>query len=110
MVDQYFQGNSQQQPQPVQQPAPQPVPYQQPSGDSELTIGSWVVTLLITFIPIVGLVMLFVWGFGSSTPTPKKNWALANLIWYAIGIVLCVLLSVLGVFSLAALSQYGTLS
>ena len=29
--------------------------------------GDWVLTYLITAIPIVGLVMLFVWAFGNNT-------------------------------------------
>lgn len=53
-----------------------------------LSIGEWVVTILITFIPLVNIIMLFVWGFSSSTNPNKANWAKAMLIWMAIGIVL----------------------
>ena len=53
-----------------------------------LSIGEWFITILITSIPIVGFIMLFVWGFSSGTNINKANWAKATLIWYAIGIVL----------------------
>ena len=52
----------------------------------------WVITLLISFIPIVGFIMLFVWAFGSNENPNKSNWAKAMLIWYAIGCVLLFLL------------------
>ncbi len=53
--------------------------------------GDWIVTLLITAIPLIGLIMLFVWAFGSSTNPSKANWAKAGLIMYAIIISLSIL-------------------
>jgi hypothetical protein len=46
--------------------------------------GEWVLTFLITAIPIIGIIMLFVWAFGSKTNESKANWAKATLIWFAI--------------------------
>ncbi len=57
-------------------------------SDSSMSVKDWLITFVITAIPIVGFIMLFVWGFGSSTPTVKANWAKALLIFYAIMIVL----------------------
>jgi cell division protein FtsW (lipid II flippase) len=57
-----------------------------------LSTKDWVITLLISFIPIVGFVMLFVWAFGSNENPNKANWAKAALIWMAIGFVLMFLL------------------
>ena len=57
-----------------------------------LSTKDWVVTLLISFIPLVGLIMLFVWAFGSSENPNKSNWANAILIWYAIGSVFAIIL------------------
>ena len=53
---------------------------------SEMSVGDWLITMLIMIIPIVNIVMLFVWGFGS--PDPRRNYARASLIWMAISIVL----------------------
>ena len=61
------------------------------SGDFVISMGEWFVTILLTWIPIVGLVMMFVWGFGGGTNSTKKNWARANLIWMVVGIVLSIL-------------------
>ncbi|MDX1626806.1 MAG: hypothetical protein R3323_09855 [Wenzhouxiangellaceae bacterium] len=60
------------------------------------SVGNWMVTLLITFIPIVNIVMLLVWAFGSSTHPEKANWAKAMLAWFAIFIVLSGLMALLG--------------
>ncbi len=67
-------------------------PYQpfQHQAD-EVTLGDWMITMLLSFIPIVNIIMLFVWAFGSSTNPSKANWAKATLIWMLIGIVLGVL-------------------
>ena len=58
---------------------------------NDVTIGEWMITLLITALPLIGLIMLFVWAFGEGANQSKKNWATAMLIWYAIGIVLVIL-------------------
>lgn len=55
----------------------------------DMTVGDWLITMLIQIIPIVNLVMLFIWGFGS--PDPRRNYARASLIWFAIGIVLMII-------------------
>jgi hypothetical protein len=69
---------------------------------SEITVGDWMITLLIMAIPIVNLVMLFVWGFGSGTHPSKANWAKASLIWMAIIFAIYILFFV--IFGLAILS------
>ncbi|MBS1557526.1 MAG: hypothetical protein JST69_02265 [Bacteroidetes bacterium] len=57
-----------------------------------MTTKDWLITQLITFIPLVGFIMLFVWAFGSGENPNKSNWAKAALIWVAIGTVLFILL------------------
>ncbi len=56
--------------------------------------GDWFLTILISAIPLVGLIMLFVWGFGSGTNPNKANWAKATLLWYLVGIVLAIIIIV----------------
>jgi hypothetical protein len=56
-----------------------------------IKLGEWFVTLLIAAIPLVGLIMLFVWSFGGGTNLNKANWAKATLIWVAILTVLYIL-------------------
>ncbi len=65
--------------------------------------SDWVITLLITAIPLVGLIMLFVWAFGSNTQVCKANWAKAMLIWIAIIIGFYILIAI--IFGAAFLSR-----
>lgn len=62
--------------------------------DEVVSVKDWLITLLILAIPIVGIVMLFVWGFGNGTNANKRNFAKASLIWAAIIFVLYLLLAI----------------
>ena len=57
-----------------------------------MSVKEWFVTMLIMIVPIANIVMLFVWGFGSSGNINRKNWAKAALIWAAIGIVFYIII------------------
>ncbi|MEK5039730.1 hypothetical protein [Sporosarcina sp. FSL K6-3457] len=66
----------------------------------EMTVGNWVVTLLLLAIPIVNLIMLFIWAFGDKSA--KTTFAKAYLIWTAIGLALAVIYIVFVVVLLGA--------
>lgn len=68
----------------------QQLPVSQPNAEP-MSVKDWIITLLITYIPLVGLIMLLVWAFDSSTHPNKKNFAKASLIWMLIGIVLAII-------------------
>ena len=76
--------------------------------DEPVRVGEWIGTFILTAIPIVGIIMLFVWAFGDSAPASKKNWAIATLIWYAIMIVLAIIF--FGVFISIIGSMFGELN
>lgn len=63
-------------------------------NEKPISFGNWMGTMLLPFIPIVGIfiyiVMMFVWAFGSDTPKSKKNWARASLIVSVIALVLFI--------------------
>lgn len=61
-----------------------------------VTVGEWLLTYLILAIPLIGIIMLFVWAFGSDVKPSKKSFAQANLIFAAIFIGLAILLSIFG--------------
>jgi len=69
-----------------------------------MTVGDWLITMLILIIPIVNIVMLFIWGFGN--PDPRRNYARASLIWMAIGIVLMLIFY--GVFFAFIFSSFNS--
>lgn len=59
-----------------------------------VSMGDWMITMLLMAIPIVNLIMVFVWAFGGGAPLSKANWAKAMLVWMLIGIVLWIALAV----------------
>ncbi len=64
----------------------------QTQDSSVMSLKDWVITLIIASIPLVGFIMLFVWGFGSGTNVNKANFAKAALIMYAIMIGIYILI------------------
>jgi hypothetical protein len=53
-----------------------------------MSLGDWLITFIVLAIPLVNIVMLFVWGFSSSANPNKANFCKAYLILALIGIVL----------------------
>ncbi|MBE5875599.1 MAG: hypothetical protein E7290_01775 [Lachnospiraceae bacterium] len=58
-----------------------------------MTFGDWMLTKLIMCIPIVGLVMMFVWAFGNGKKS-KSNIFKAELVWMLISVVLSIILTI----------------
>ncbi|MBU3110405.1 hypothetical protein [Clostridium lacusfryxellense] len=56
-----------------------------------MTIGQWLVTLLVMGIPIVGFVLAIVWATGHDVNRSKKTFCQASLIFGAIVLVLYVI-------------------
>jgi hypothetical protein len=75
---------------------------------SVVRVGDWVVTILLLAIPIVNLVMLFVWSFGGGANPNKANFAKASLIWMVIGIVLTIIFwTIFGAAMFAMMNDYN---
>jgi len=53
-----------------------------------VSVGNWVLTMLLMCIPFINVVLLFVWAFGSNTEISKANWAKATLLWFVLGFVI----------------------
>lgn len=56
--------------------------------EAPMTMGEWLITLIVGTIPCIGIIMLFVWGFGSTGNVNRRNYCRAQLIVMGIGIVL----------------------
>jgi len=68
---------------------------QEPVQAPVLTVKNWMLTLLLLMIPIVNIVMLFVWAFGGGTNPNKQNYAKASLLWALIALVLYLIFGVI---------------
>lgn len=62
-----------------------------PRDDRPVSLGDWIITLIVLAIPLVGIIMLFVWGFSAGTPASKQNYCRAVLVFAVIAIVLGIL-------------------
>ncbi|MDR0394858.1 MAG: hypothetical protein LBH77_06840 [Tannerella sp.] len=67
-----------------------PPNYNALKNQSVVSIGDWIITFIIMIIPLINLIMLFVWAFGGGTSESKANWAKASLILYLISIILVI--------------------
>lgn len=63
-----------------------------------MSVGEWMLTLLILALPLVNIIML---AFGGGTNPTKANYCKASLIWIAIVIVLyvCFFSLIMGLFA-----------
>lgn len=68
----------------------------QDNNNAPVSVGEWMLTLFLTFIPLVNLIMLLVWAFSSSTSPSKANWAKAALLWMLIFFAIGILMSLIG--------------
>lgn len=75
------------------------------NNSSVVKTSDWVITLLLLAIPLVNIIMLFVWAFGSGTNPSKANFAKAALIWALIAIVIYAFIAL--VFGAAMFSAFS---
>jgi hypothetical protein len=99
-------------PTPVQQPTPQPTPQPMPTpqvnnmnqqphynavgvdlndkNNQPMTVLGWLGTFLVMLIPLVNIVMVFVWAFGSNGNRSRKTFFQAYLIIFIVIIILSI--------------------
>lgn len=49
-------------------------------NQEQVSVKEWVLTLILMMIPLVNLIMLFIWAFGDNTKVSKQNFAKAQLL------------------------------
>ena len=70
-----------------------------------VSVKEWLITNLIMMIPLVNIVMMLVWAFGSNTNPNKANYFKATLILFAILMAIYLVLAVV-IFGSIAANQY----
>lgn len=86
------------------QAAPQK-PLMSENTEIPMSLGDWMLTLLLLYLPIVNIVMLIIWSVDSKTNTTKKHFAWATLIFMGITIVLSIIFSSIMVAIIASMAQ-----
>lgn len=76
--------------QPQQSAASQPVIVKKPASVAPLAVWKYIGMFILMSIPVLGLVMLFVWSFGSSFNRNTRNFGRASLIYLLIIIILTI--------------------
>ena len=72
------------------------------SGEKEpLTMGQYLLIFLLLSIPLLNIVLLFLWSFGRNVNINKRNFARASL-----GV--CLIMSVVYVFVVLSMAGYRT--
>ena len=82
--------------------------YREPETDLEepISMGEWLVTMLLMLIPCVNIVLMFVWAFSSKEKKSKSNYFKAALIFAAIVLVLYIIL--IAIFGVAITSMLNS--
>ncbi len=69
-----------------------------------MTMGEWLITLIVMCIPCVNIIMCFVWGFGSNGNLNRRNFCRAQLIMIVVLFILYLLIFV--VIGVGVMSAY----
>jgi len=66
-----------------------------------VTVKEWLITQLVLCIPVVGLIMIFVWAFSEATHPSKRSFFQSILVFWAIlaglGLLLALMFMLFGV-------------
>lgn len=77
---------------PYMAPMNQETAYQPPVVSDDVSMGEWMWTLLLLYIPIVNIILMLVWAFGGGTKASKANFCKAQLIWTLIFFCLYIIM------------------
>ena len=77
----------------------------QPAQDNleePMSMGEWMISLLVMMIPCVNIVMMFVWAFSSTEKKSKSNYFKASLIFTGIMMVFMFIMAIIMCAAIAA--------
>jgi len=64
------------------------------SSNEAMSVGQWILTILVGIIPCVGLIMYIVWAVSSNGNSNRKNYCIASLIVSTILVVITIVMYV----------------
>lgn len=71
---------------------------QMPSGtelEEPVSLGEWLIAMLLMWIPCVNIVLMFVWAFSHTEKKSKSNFFKASLIMSGVSIALSIIMVIL---------------
>lgn len=79
----------------------------QGAENAPMELKDWILTLIVLMIPCVGIVMYFVWAFGENVNINKRNFCRAQLIIFAVLLVIYLLFfAVFGAVAITNVALY----
>ncbi len=76
--------------------APAPAPYGKAANPRPMSVIGYLLTMLAFSIPIVGLVLAFLWAFGQNASLNRRNFARAQIIVWALILLIVILCFIFG--------------
>ena len=68
--------------------------------ESTVSIGDWILTWVLLAIPLLNIIMLFVWALSSNTKKSKQNFARASFVvfffFFALSFILMTIAGISG--------------
>ncbi|MCJ7764608.1 MAG: hypothetical protein MUP09_01555 [Thiovulaceae bacterium] len=71
-----------------------------------MTIGDWILSWILMSIPVVGVILLFVWALCSNVQKSKQNFARATFVVILFWSLLFIFISLVGIAT--PMHQWGT--
>jgi hypothetical protein len=75
-----------------------------------VSVGEWIIAYILMGLPLIGIIMTFIWAFGTDAKPSKKNWARAMLVIWVIVIIFSIIIGVVAGAAILALVEDGGLS
>ncbi|MHC4580698.1 MAG: hypothetical protein ACYS14_04525 [Planctomycetota bacterium] len=63
--------------------------------NSPMSVGEWMITLLVLAIPLVNLIMYLYWALSTSGNVNRKNFCIASILWFFIVMGIAMVFSLL---------------
>jgi len=69
--------------------------YESSPLEKPVSIGDWVLTLIVLGLPILNVILYIYWALSDSTPLSKKNYCRACILIFAIVVAASVMFAIL---------------
>lgn len=75
--------------------------------EEPVSVGEWIVSMLLMLVPCLNIIMMFVWAFGKGEKKSKSNFFKASLIYMGVVLVLYFIMIIFVVIGAASFYSFG---
>lgn len=75
--------------------------------EEPVSVGEWIVSMLLMLVPCLNIIMMFVWAFGKSEKKSKSNFFKASLIYMGVILALYLIMIIFAVIGAVSFSSFG---